>query len=360
MLSIIVKRHYIGYIPDMIIELSKRSQEIFQNIVDSYLTTGIPVGSKTISERLETRLSSASVRNVMADLEATGLLFSPHTSAGRIPTQMGLRLYIDGLMKVGDLTEQERHHIDSECETIGQSIAQTLERASLLLSGLSECAGIVAVPKTNKALKQIQFVKIEDRKVLAILVTKDGMVENRVLELSNPVSSTALIMASNYLNDHLNGRTIEQAQKAISREMNENRIELDDITRQLVQRGLALPSEQTKEHIIIRGQSKLLQDVTAIEDLEKARQLLSALSEQETIIKLLESTGEAGGIQVFIGAENKMFEHSGWSMVVSPYKTEENDIIGAIGVIGPTRIDYGRIIPIVDYTSQVISKIIAS
>ena len=345
----------------MITELNDRAQGVLRYIIDSYMKSGEPVGSGTIARGLGLSLSSATIRNVMADLESAGLLYAPHTSAGRLPTQQGLRLYVDGLMEIGDLSIDERRVIETQCQSAGQTMTQVMERATSLLSGLSAAAGLVVAPKTNKPLKQIQFVLLERGKVLVVLVMHDSMVENRVMEVPVDVTPSALTAAANYLNARLAGKTLLQAQRDIFREIEENRAQLDRITTELVQRGLALtPQGNTDGHIIIRGQSKLLQDVRAVEDIEKARLLLAALEEQETISRLLDSTQGADGIQIFIGTENRMFDHSGWSMVISPYKTPDNRIIGAIGVIGPVRLNYGRIIPVVDYTAQVMGKIIGS
>lgn len=345
----------------MIAELNDRAQGVLRFIIDAYMKSGEPVGSRTIARGLGLELSAATIRNVMADLEAAGLLYAPHTSAGRLPTQQGMRLYVDGLMEIGDLNAEERRAIESQCEGAGQTMTQVMERATSLLSGLSAAAGLVVAPKTNKPLKQIQFVLLERGKVLVVLVMQDSMVENRVMEVPPDVAPAALTAAANYLNARLAGKTILQAQRDIFREIEENRAQLDRITTDLVQRGLALtPQGNADGHIIIRGQSKLLQDVRAVEDIEKARMLLAALEEQETISRLLDAAQGADGIQIFIGTENRMFDHSGWSMVISPYKTPENRIIGAIGVIGPVRLNYGRIIPVVDYTAQVMGKLIGS
>lgn len=345
----------------MIAELNDRAQGVLRFIIDAYMKSGEPVGSRTIARGLGLELSAATIRNVMADLEAAGLLYAPHTSAGRLPTQQGMRLYVDGLMEIGDLNAEERRAIESQCEGAGQTMTQVMERATSLLSGLSAAAGLVVAPKTNKPLKQIQFVLLERGKVLVVLVMQDSMVENRVMEVPPDVAPAALTAAANYLNARLAGKTILQAQRDIFREIEENRAQLDRITTDLVQRGLALtPQGNADGHIIIRGQSKLLQDVRAVEDIEKARMLLAALEEQETVSRLLDAAQGADGIQIFIGTENRMFDHSGWSMVISPYKTPENRIIGAIGVIGPVRLNYGRIIPVVDYTAQVMGKLIGS
>jgi heat-inducible transcriptional repressor len=343
----------------MINELNDRAQSILRLIVDSYMETGEPVGSRTISRFDGMDLSPATIRNVMADLEAGGLLFAPHTSAGRLPTQRGLRLYVDGLMEVGDLSDQDRRSIETQCSTAGESMNQVLERATSVLAGLSAAAGLVVAPKTDKPVRQIQFLQLEPGKVLVVLVMQDNMVENRVMEVPPGLPAAALVAASNYLNDRLAGKTLFEARHEINSEIAQNRTQLDRITTDLVQRGLALaPQAGADGHIIIRGQSKLLQDVRALEDLEKARQLLAVLEEQETAGRLLEAAHGGEGIQIFIGTENRVFEHSGWSMVISPYRTPENRIIGAIGVIGPSRLNYGRIIPVVDYTARVMSRLI--
>lgn len=348
-----------GYIFRMITELNERSREIFRVIVDSYMQSGDPVGSRTIARLAGLNLSPATIRNVMADLEDAGLLYAPHTSAGRMPTQQGLRLYVDGLMQIGDLGAAERAEIEARCSAAGQSLPRMMEQAGSMLAGLSAAAGLVLAPKTDKPVRQIQFVQLEPGKVLIVLVTTDGMVENRVMEVAADTSAGALTMASNFLNARVAGRTLAEVRGEIELEIAQNRAQLDSLTAMLVQRGLALePQVAAGGHIIVRGQSHLLEDVRAIEDLERARHLLAALEEQETMARLLESTQDAEGIQIYIGAENGVFEHSGWSMIISPYKSPQNRIIGAIGVIGPTRLNYSRIIPIVDYTSKVMGRLL--
>jgi heat-inducible transcriptional repressor len=345
----------------MIPELNQRSRDIFRYIVDSYLAGGDPVGSKTIAQHLgqhqSMSISPATIRNVMADLEEAGLLYAPHTSAGRMPTQQGLRFYVDGLMQVGHLSADERQYIETSCTPSGRSVNQILEQASTMISGLSGSAGIVIAPKTDKPIRQIQFVRLKDTQALVVLVMQDGLVENRVMDIDRDITSSALVMAANYLNDRLAGRTLNDARLLIEREIAENRAQLDSITTRLVRDGIALPTDKNNGVIIVRGQSKLLDDVRAVEDLENARTLLSALEEQETMMRLLSATHGAQGIQIYIGTENQMFSHSGWSMVISPYRSEDR-IIGAIGVIGPTRLNYGRVIPIVDYTSRVVERLL--
>lgn len=346
----------------MITELNERSRNIFRHIVDAYLETGNPVGSKMLSHTPGLALSPATIRSVMAELEAHGLLYAPHTSAGRLPTQGGLRLYIDGLMEIGNLTQEDRAQIDAACEASRQSAPRLLEKAGNLLSGLSAGAGLVVAPKTDKPLRQIQFVQLDPGRILAVLVMKDGMVENRVIEVDAPLPPASLTSAANYLSDRLAGKTIAEARTQIMREIDENKTQLDRITASLVKRGLALQPDENgpSGHIIIRGQSKLLEDVKALDEIERARALFDALEEQETMAKLLATTQNADGVQIFIGTENSMFEHAGWSMVLSPYKNQDSKIIGAIGVIGPTRLNYGRVIPIVDYTAQVMGKLVSS
>ena len=345
----------------MIQEMNKRSEAILRYIVDSYMSTGEPVGSRTLSKKPGLNLSPATIRNVMADLEESGLLFAPHTSAGRIPTQQGLRFYVDGLMEIGDLTEGERGEIETRCKTAGHSMESLLDQATTMLSGLSSAAGLVIAPKTDKPVKQIQFVQLDARRILTVMVMQGGLVENRVLEVDHDVSALNLSAAANYLNARLEGKTLLEAQTLITEEIRSKKVQLDTLTAELVEKGIALAPPSGREgHIIVRGQSKLLDDVKALEDLTKARQLLATLEEQKTMSLLLDAAQAADGVQIFIGTENNMFEHSGWSMVISPYKNTENRIIGAIGVIGPTRLNYGRIIPILDYTSKVMQKIIGS
>lgn len=355
----IVNQAYRRYILLMITELNERSRAIFRYIVDSYLEGGSPVGSRTISQQSGINLSPASVRNTMADLEDAGLLFSPHTSAGRIPTEQGLRLYIDGLMQIGALSKEEQSSIEAACKAADRPVNEMLERTTTLLSGLSSCASLVVAPKSDEAIKQIQFVQLQPRKILAVIVLQNGLVENRVIDVHEDVPTESLTAASNYLNAKLAGKTVNQAEGDILAEIKAHETQLDAITQRLVEKGLALPAAGIAEgRIIIRGQSRLLEDVKALEDLERARTLLSYLEEQQNMLSLLGSLDQAQGVQIFIGTENQIFDQSGWSLIISPYKNTEEKIIGAIGVIGPTRLNYDRIIPMVDFTSQVVSKLV--
>ena len=338
-------------------ELNERSRTIFRTIVDNYLSTGTPVGSRTISRIPGISLSPASIRNVMADLEDSGLLFAPHTSAGRLPTEQGLRLYIDGLMQVGHLSAEERQEIEASCASQQRSMDEILSSTTTLLSGLSSCASLVIAPKSASPIKQIQFTQLAPRRVLTILLLSNGLVENRVLDLDEDIPPSALIQAANYLNAKLEGRSVAETEKLIQQDIAENKTQLDAITQSLVEKGIAMPTSGAQDgRIIIRGQSRLLEDVKALEDLERARTLLGYLEEKQNMLDLLGSVDSAQGVQIFIGAENKIFDQSGWSLILSPCKTPDEQIVGAIGVIGPTRLDYDRIIPMVDYTAKVIGK----
>ncbi|MBP2293948.1 MULTISPECIES: heat-inducible transcriptional repressor HrcA [Azospirillum] len=345
----------------MITELNQRSREIFRLIVDAYVATGEPVGSRTISRRLGMALSPATIRNVMADLEEQGLLYAPHTSAGRIPTEAGLRLFVNGLLEIGSLTEDERESIEAKVSSSGRSLQDVMREASGMLSGLSHCAGLVLAPKTDRPLKHIEFVSLAPGRALVVLVNEDGLVENRVIEVPVGVPASTLQMVSNFLSAKLVGRTLDEARQAVLREIEEQKTELDELSRRVVAAGLATwagSSSQDGGHLIVRGQAKLLEDVTALSDLERVRSLFEALETKETMLRLLDATGQGDGVQIFIGAENVLFNHSGCSLIISPFQNSREQVIGAIGVIGPTRINYARIIPLVDYTAKVISRLV--
>jgi heat-inducible transcriptional repressor len=346
-------------IPSPISELSERSREVFRMIVDGFVATGEPVGSRTLSRRLTPNLSPATIRNVMADLEDAGLLYSPHTSAGRLPTEAGLRLFVHGLLEVGRLAEDERRNIESLCAARGKSLAQALEEATTALSGLSHCAGVVVVPKQDRALKHLEFVHLGPGRALVVLVTEDGLVENRIIEVPLGLPPASLVAASNYLNSRLVGNTLEEAQQSVRQEIESNQAQLDELTTRLVETGLASWAGGDRgSALIVRGQANLLEDVTALADLERLRRLFEALETRETMLRLLEASKLGEGVQIYIGAENPLFVGAGCSMVIAPYQNSREQIVGAIGVIGPTRINYARIIPMVDYTAKVIGRLI--
>jgi heat-inducible transcriptional repressor len=342
-----------------VIELSERSREIFRQVVDAYVETGEPVGSRTLSRRLAVALSPATVRNVMADLEDAGLLFAPHVSAGRVPTDAGMRLFVDGLLQVGALRDEERERIDAQCRADGRSIETLVAETLTTLSGLARCAGLVLAPKAQVPLKHIEFVPLRPGRALVVLVTDDGLVENRVLELPREVTAAMLIEATNYLNARLVGRTLEEAKQEILDELRSQRHLLDELTGKVIAAGLATwAGGDEGGRLIVRGQSHLLDDVTAIEDLERIRSLFEALETKEQMLNLLDLTYRAEGVQIFLGADNELFKVSGCSLIVAPYHNSRDQIVGAIGVIGPTRLNYGRIIPLVDYTAKVVGRLI--
>jgi heat-inducible transcriptional repressor len=340
-------------------ELTERSREIFRLIVDGYVATGEPIGSRTLSRLLGQNLSSATIRNVMADLEEAGLLYAPHTSAGRLPTEAGLRLFVHGLLEIGRLAEDERRSIESLCVARGKSVSQALEEAITALSGLSHCAGVVIAPKQDRPLKHLEFVPLGPGRALVVLVTEDGLVENRVIEVPLGLPPAALAAAGNYLNARLIGRTVEEASAEIQAEIDSHQAQLDELTSKLVADGLASWAGEDKgSALIVRGQANLLDDVTALADLERLRTLFEMLETRETVLRLLDASKQGEGVQIFIGAESRLFGVAGCSMVIAPYQNSREQIVGAIGVIGPTRINYARIIPMVDYTAKVIGRLL--
>ncbi len=341
--------------------LNGRSIEVFRQLVDSYLTTGEPVGSRTLSQSLTNlNLSPASIRNVMADLEQAGLLFSPHTSAGRMPTQQGLRMFVDGLLEVGDLKEDERRSIESQLSGSSQTVEDMLTQATEALSGLSHCAGLVMAPKAEAQLKHIEFVRVSDAKGLVILVSEDGSVENRVFDLPIGLPASALAQATNFVNARLQGRTLVEAGDVVLADMDSHKAELDALSAKIVKAGLATWSGgEGAKALIVRGQSKLLEDVHAQEDLERVRQLFDDLEAKADLAKLLDLARGGEGVKIFIGSESKLFSLSGSSVIVAPYMNTEQKIVGVIGVIGPQRLNYARIIPMVDYTAKVVGRLLS-
>ena len=345
---------------DPVSELNARSREVFRHIVDSFVETGEPVGSRTIARKLNGSLSPATIRNVMSDLELAGLLFAPHTSAGRLPTEAGLRLFVSGLLQVGGLDSEERKQIEAQCAAAGKGVQEVLEGASTTLSGLTHQAGLVMAPKSEAALKHIEFVSLAPGRALVVMVSETGVVENRVIEVPEGLPPSALIEAGNFLSAKLGGQTLSEAKDHILADLEQRRAQLDELTARLVADGLATWSgdQSAGGSLIIRGQANLLNDVTALEDLERVRHLFETLETREQMIKLVDLVGDAEGVQIFIGAENELFNLAGCSMVVAPFKNSQEKIVGAVGVIGPTRINYARIIPMVDYTAKVVGRLL--
>ncbi|WP_338244917.1 heat-inducible transcriptional repressor HrcA [Aurantiacibacter hainanensis] len=339
-----------------ITELTTRAKEIFRLVVEDYLASGQPVGSKTLAQRGEVNLSPASIRSVLSELEGFGLLAAPHTSAGRMPTDLGLRLFVDGIMQVAEPTRAERAAIEKQLAEPGP-IEEALETTSALLSSLSGAAGMVMVPQREARLSQINLVPLDDSRALAVLVSEDGHVENRVLDLQGAASASALQEASNYISARLRGRTLAEAAKAIQAEIASGRSELDEASRQLVEAGIATWSEDAAKRpvLIVRGASNLL-DEGAANDLERVRQLLDDLENKQSVAQLLDSARQAESTRIFIGAENRLFALSGSSVIAAPYRDREGKVVGVLGVIGPTRLNYARVVPMVDFTAHSLGK----
>ena len=343
-------------------QLDERSREIFRHIVDQYLATGEPVGSRHISRLLPMTLSPASVRNVMTDLEALGLVYAPHTSAGRLPTELGLRFFVDALLEIGDLAEDERRAIEAQVKAArGGNLDSVLTEASVLLSGLSRGAGVVTAATTNPRLKHVEFVRLEPTRALVVLVSEDGQVENRLLTLPPDVPTSALVEATNFLNARVRGKTLGEVKAELEQAFTAARAELDELTQKIVAGGLASWSggDTAERKLIVRGHAKLLEDLKAMGDLERVRLLFDDLETRREVIELLGRAQGAEGLRIFIGSENKLFSLSGSSTIIAPYHDGAGRVIGVLGVIGPTRLNYARVIPMVDYTARVVSKVLS-
>ena len=341
-------------------QLNERSREIFRQIVESYLATGDPVGSRNLSRLITTPLSPASVRNVMSDLEQLGLVYAPHTSAGRLPTEVGLRFFVDALMEIGDLSEDERHAMEAKLAGAGKSLDAVLNEASGMLSGLTHSAGVVLATKSNVRLKHIEFVRLEPQRALVVLVGEDGQVENRIINVPAGLPTSALTEAGNFLNAHGRGRTLAETKAELERAIEAGKAALDALTQRVVEAGLASWSGGDSEDrkLIVRGHANLLDDLKAMEDLERVRLLFDDLETKRGLIDMLGRAERAEGARIFIGSENKLFSLSGSSTIVAPYRDGAGRIIGVIGVIGPTRLNYARVIPMVDYTAKVVSRLV--
>ena len=342
-------------------KLNERSRTILRRIVESYLATGEPVGSRNLSRALPITLSPASIRNVMSDLEQLGLIVAPFTSAGRLPTQLGLRLFVDGLLEIGDISSDERRQIEAQIGIKRQkSVDQLLTEAGEMISGLSHCAGVVLAEKQVARLKHIEFVPLEPGRGLVVLVDEDQNVENRIIALPSGLPPSALQEASNYLNMHIRGLTIAEARREIESALRDAKDELDTLTQKVIQAGLAEWSgaADDRKSLIVRGQGNLLKDVSAAEDLERIRQLFADFESKRDIVQLLGASENADGVRIFIGSENKLFSLSGSSLVVAPFHDQTRRVVGVLGVIGPTRLNYARIIPMVDYTARLVGQLI--
>ncbi|PHY19068.1 heat-inducible transcriptional repressor HrcA [Caulobacter sp. BP25] len=338
-------------------ELDARARDIFRRVVESYLETGEPVGSRTISKG-GVALSPASIRNTMQDLAQLGLLDAPHTSAGRMPTHAGLRMFVDGFLEVGDIAEAEKQAIEARLAVKGRSFEEALAEASAVLSGLAGGAGIVVTPVREGGVKHVEFVPLGGGQVLAVMVFEDGQVENRLMRQAPGVTPSALQEASNFLNARLRGRTLSEARVEMGAELDFARRQLDETAARLVEDGLAAWSggEGDARSLIVRGQANLLADARAREDIDRVRQLFDDLEQKGQLIGLLDDVRDAEGVRIYIGAETRLFSLSGSSVIAAPYMTGRQKVLGAIGVIGPARLNYARVIPLVDYTARVLGR----
>lgn len=340
-------------------ELNDRSREVFRRVVEGYLDSGDPVGSRTLTRSMSEKVSAATIRNVMQDLEYLGLLDSPHVSAGRIPTQLGLRMFVDGLMEVSELAAADREKIDATLGGNTPDVGSLLDRVGAALSGITHGASLVLTPKHEAPIRHIEFVSLAPDRALVVLVFADGQVENRVFAPPPGQTPSSLREAGNFLNSLAEGRTLGELRAHMGREIAARRQELDVLAREMVESGLALweNAGEPYERLIVRGQSNLIGDAGL--DLDRVRSLFDDLERKRDIAAFLDLTEAGEGVRIFIGSENKLFSLSGSSLVVSPYMNADRKIIGAVGVIGPTRLNYGRIVPIVDYTAQLVGRMLS-
>ena len=347
--------------PQSPLDLDERSRDIFRRVVESYLGSGEAIGSRTLSRQVEPQLSAATIRNVMSDLEHLGLIYAPHVSAGRLPTERGLRWFVDGLMQVSDLATPERQLIEAQLGARDANIDAVLTEASQLLSGMARGAGLVISAKRDERLRHIDFVRLDETRALVVLVGGSGQVENRIIDLPPGMAASTLQEAANYLNAHATGSTVGEARSRIADRLTAAQGEIDQLAQSLVDRGLAVWAGGTDApaQLIVRGRSNLIE--TGLDDAEAVERLRSLFDELETkegLAKLLDLTEEGEGVKIFIGSENKLFSLTGSSVVVAPYRDEEARIVGAVGVIGPTRLNYARIVPTVDYTAQIVGRLL--
>jgi heat-inducible transcriptional repressor len=343
-----------------LVQLDARARDIFRRVVETYLETGEPVGSRTVSKG-GVQLSPASIRNTMQDLTQLGLLAAPHTSAGRVPTHAGLRLFVDGLLELGDVTQEERLQIEGRLAGRGRGgLEEALDEATSLLSGLAGGASVVVTPSRDAGVKHVEFVALGADQTLVVIVFDDGAIENRLMGRTPGLTPSALQEASNFLNAMLRGRTLIEAKMEMASQFELARRQLDETAARLVEDGFAAWSggEGRERSLIVRGRANLLDDRAAVEDLERVRMLFDDLEQKEQLIGLLDDVREAQGVRIFIGAETRLFSLSGSAVIAAPYMTERRRVLGAIGVIGPTRLNYARVIPLVDYTARLLGRLL--
>ena len=342
------------------VELSDRSKQIFKSVVETYLKTGSPSGSETILKKGGIDLSSSSIRLILANLQKQGLLFAPHTSAGRLPTDKGMRFFVDGLLEFGRLTKTEQENIKQQCLSKGALFQDVLDEASKMISGLSNHAGIVVAPKYQNNIKHIEFIRLNGTQVMSIIASTTGQIENRIMDDKGSYSDSLLREISNFLNSKYSNKSIDEIKSDIQSDINSSKGRLEALSKTLVQNGiLGLEPSSLNPYIFLHGQSSLLEDEIISKDLDQIRKLFDEIENKTSFVDILENTNSAKGVQIFIGSQNFLFKHSGLSVVMAPYKNKDQKIIGAIGVVGPTRLNYSKIVPLVDYTSKIIGKVLS-
>ena len=345
---------------NLYLELTDRSKQIFKSVVETYLETGFPSGSETILKRAGINLSSSSIRSILVDLQNEGLLYAPHTSAGRLPTDKGMRLFVDGLLEFGRLSKDEQENIKQQCISKGSSFQDVLDDASKLISGLSNHAGIVVAPKYQNNIKHIEFIRLNETQVMSIIASTNGQVENRIIEDKGDYNDSILREISNFLNSKYKNKNIKEIKRSIEIDINSSKGRLETLSKNLVEKGiLELSPNSENPYIFLHGQSSLLKDEIISKDLDQIRKLFDEIENKTSFVDILENTNSANGVQIFIGSQNFLFKHSGLSMVMAPYKDKDQKIIGAIGVVGPKRLNYSKIVPLVDYTSKIIGKVLS-
>ena len=345
---------------NLYLELTDRTKQIFKTVVETYLETGSPSGSETVLKKAGLDISSSSIRSILSDLQKEGLLFSPHTSAGRVPTEKGMRFFVDGLLEFGRISKSEKENIEQLSTSKSKSYQEVLDEASRSISGLSNYAGIVIAPKYQKNLKHLEFIRLNNTQIMSILAYENGEIENRIIEDFGKFTNSQLLETSNYLSEKFKNKNISEIKKIIESEISGSKSSLEEISKKLVKKGIVeIEPQINNPYIFVHGQSKLLKDEIISKDLDQIRQLFDDIENKSTFVDILENAGRAKGVQIFIGSKNFLFKHSGLSMVMAPYKNKAQEIIGAIGVVGPTRLNYSRIVPLVDYTSKIIGKVLS-
>ena len=345
---------------NLYLELSDRSKQIFKTVVETYLETGFPAGSETILKKAGIDLSSSSIRLILSNLQKEGLLFAPHTSSGRLPTDKGMRLFVDGLLEFGRLTKEEQENIKQQCLSKGDSFQDVLNKASKIISGLSNHAGIVVAPKFQNKIKHIEFIRLNSTQLMSIIASVNGQVENRIINDDGIYSDTNLKEISNFINAKYKDKSIDEIKNTIKDDINLSKGRLEILSKNLVEKGiLEIAPNRENPYIFLHGQSNLLEDDIVSKDLDQIRKLFDDVENKTSFLNILENTDNAKGVQIFIGSQNFLFKHSGLSMVMAPYKDKNQKIIGAIGVVGPTRLNYAKIVPLVDYTSKIIGKVLS-